>query len=234
MQDDAYLISVDGWKAATYRVIEQMKNKDGKVTKEVDKGWACDLVPKALIVARYFATQQAAIDALRAELDMAEAQLTEIEEEHSGEDAVFAGFDKINTKAVKERLDEVEDDADAREEDAREEIAVLKQWLQLDRNKSALKKKLKDAEAELDNSAHDKYPKLSEAEIKRLVVDDKWLATLDAAIHGEMDRISQALTRRVKELAERYDTPLPLLAGRVDELQTKVDAHLQRMGFVWQ
>lgn len=228
MQDDAYLISVDGWKATTYRVIEQKKNKDGKVTKEVDKGWACDLVPKALIVARYFASQQTAIDALRAELDMAEAQLTEIEEEHSGEDAVFAGFDKINAKAVNERLDEIEDDADARDE-----IAALKQWLQLDRDKSALRKKLKEAEAELDTAAYSTYPKLNETEIKKLVVDDKWLATLDAAIHGEMDRISQTLTRRVKELAERYDTPLPLLAGRVDELQTKVDAHLQRMGFVW-
>ena len=41
------------------------------------------------------------------------------------------------------------------------------------------------------------------------MVDDKWLAALDAAIHGEMDRISQALTQRVKELAERYETPLP-------------------------
>jgi len=181
-----------------------------------------------LIVARYFSSQQAAIDALGAELDMAEAQLTEIEEEHIGEDAVFAGFDKINAKAVNERLDELEDDADAREE-----TAVLKHWLQLDRNKFALKKKLRDAEAELDSAAHAKYPKLGEAEIKKLVVDDKWLATLDAAIHGEMDRISQTLTRRVKELAERYDTPLPLLTGHVDELQTKVDAHLQRMGFVW-
>ena len=56
------------------------------------------------------------------------------------------------------------------------------------------------------------YPKLTEAEIKTLVVDDKWLAALDAAIHGEMDRISQALTQRVKELAERYETPLPQMA----------------------
>ena len=48
-------------------------------------------------------------------------------------------------------------------------------------------------------------PKLTEAEIKALVVDDKWLAALDAAIHGEMDRVSQKLTQRVKELAERYE-----------------------------
>ena len=48
--------------------------------------------------------------------------------------------------------------------------------------------------------------KLTEAEIKTLVVDDKWLASLDAAIHGEMDRVSQQLTQRVKELAERYES----------------------------
>ena len=72
-----------------------------------------------------------------------------------------------------------------------------------------LKKQLKEAEADLDAKAYAKYPKLTEAEIKTLVVDDKWLAALDAAIHGEMDRISQALTQRVKELAERYETPMP-------------------------
>ena len=72
-----------------------------------------------------------------------------------------------------------------------------------------LKKQLKDAEADLDAKAYAQYPTLTEAEIKTLVVDDKWLAALAAAIHGEMDRISQALTQRVKELAERYETPLP-------------------------
>ena len=57
MQDDCYLIAADGWKAETYRIIE--KDKKGK---EKDKGWACDLVPKALIVARYFAQEQEAVD----------------------------------------------------------------------------------------------------------------------------------------------------------------------------
>ncbi len=49
------------------------------------------------------------------------------------------------------------------------------------------------------------------------MVDDKWLAALDAAIHGEMDRVSQQLTQRVKELAERYETPLPQMVSRVAE-----------------
>ena len=226
MQDDLYLIAVDGWKAGTYRVIEQKKNKDGKVTREVDKGWACDLLPKSLIVARYFAAEQATIDQLAADLDATDAQLTELEEEHSGEDAAFSGFEKINKAAVKERLDELDGDREARDE-----IAVLKQWHKLDREKAALKKRLNEAKAALDQSAYAKYPQLSEAEIKTLVVDDKWLGALEAAIHGEMDRISRGLTQRVKELAERYEARLLQLVDRVAQLQGKVDAHLERMGF---
>ena len=52
-----------------------------------------------------------------------------------------------------------------------------------------------------------KYPKLTEDEVKALVVDDKWLTHRWPPSVGEMDRISQALTKRVKELAERYETP---------------------------
>ena len=70
MQDDCYLIADDGWKAETYRIIE--KDKKGK---EKDKGWTCDLVPKALIVARYFAKEQEAIDKLAAELEGVTAQI---------------------------------------------------------------------------------------------------------------------------------------------------------------
>jgi type I restriction enzyme M protein len=228
MQDDLYLVAADGWKASTYRVIEQKKNKDGKVTKEVDKGWACDLLPKSLIVARYFAAKQAAIEQLAADAEAIDAQLTELVEEHSGEEAAFNDFGKINAKEVKGRLDEIGDDRESRDE-----IAVLKQWQKLDREKSALRKQLKEAEAALDAAAYAKYPKLSEALVKSLAVDDKWLGALDAAIHGEMDRISQGLTRRVRELAERYEARLPQIVDRLAKLQAKVDGHLKRMGFAW-
>ena len=199
MQDDCYLIAADGWKAETYRVIE--KDKKGK---EKDKGWTCDLVPKPLIVARYFAAEQEAIDKLEAELEGIAARMTEMEEEHGGEEGAFSELDKVNKANVTARLKEIKGD-----KDAKDEAAVLNDWLKLNGEEADLKKRLKDAEAALDAQAYAKYPKLTEAEIKTLVVDDKWLAALDAAIHGEMDRISQALTQRVKELAERYETPLP-------------------------
>jgi len=223
MQDDAYLIAADGWKAETYRVIET--DKKGK---EKDKGWACDLVPKALMVARYFAKEQAAIDQLAADLEGVAARLTELEEEHGGDEAVFSGFDKTNKADVTERLREIKGDADNQDE-----AAVLNDWLALATDEAELKKRLKAAEAALDAAAYARYPKLSVAEIQALVVDDKWLAALDADIHGEMDRINQGLTQRVKELAERYEAPMPVMAGRVAELETSVNRHLERMGFSW-
>ena len=226
MQDDCYLIAVDGWKAEPTRVIEVKKNKEGKITKEVDKGWVCDLVPKPLIVARFFAKEQAAIDALGAELETICASIAELEEENTGEDAPFSGFDKINKASVSDRLKEIGHD-----KDAADEIAVVKKWLSLNAREVELKKLVKETEAALDARALAQYTKLAEADIKALVIEDKWLAVLDALIHGEMDRLSQALTQRVKQLAERYADPLPAMTKRISELEIKVNAHLAKMGF---
>ena len=98
---------------------------------------------------------------------------------------------------------------------------------------AALKRAVREAEAALDTQAYTQYPKLTEGEVKRLVVDDKWMASLEVAVHGELDRITQALTRRLRELAERYEAPLPEMAARVGEMEGKVAAHLARMGFSW-
>jgi type I restriction enzyme M protein len=223
MQDDGYLIAADGWKAETYRIM--VKDKKGK---ERDKGWTCDLVPKALIVARYFAKEQAAIDQLATEVESLGAQMAEMEEENGGEDGLFSALDKVNKANVTARLKEIKGDGDAEDE-----ADALRAWLKVANAEADKKHALKETEAELDAKAYAKYPTLSEDEIKVLVVEDKWLATLAAAIHGEMDRISQALTQRVKELAERYETSLPQAAARVAELEQKVNAHLDRMGFAW-
>ena len=223
MQDDCYLIAAEGWKAETGRVIEV--DKKGK---ERDKGWVCDLIPKALIVARYFSEEQAAIDQLVVDLDIVTASLSEMAEEHGGEDGVFAELDKVNKVNVTARLKEIKGD-----KDAKDEATVLNGWLKRNAQEAGLKKCIKKVAAVLDSLAYAKYPELSKSEIKTLVVDDKWLASLDRAIHDEMDRVSQQLTQRVKELAERYEVPLPRMLDRVVELETKVNCHLETMGFAW-
>jgi type I restriction enzyme M protein len=223
MQDDTHLIAADGWVAKTSRILET--DKKGKTR---DRGWACDLIPKPLLVARYFGKEQAAIDALQGELDAALANQTEMEEENSGEDGVFAGFDSISTAGVKERIREI-----GKDPDADQERALLTQWLDLGTRITTLKKGLRDAELALDTLAYEKYPTLTKADVQSLVIDGKWMATLAAAVQGELDRVSQTLTGRIRELAERYATPLPQLTDEVAALTARVEQHLQKMGVAW-
>jgi type I restriction enzyme M protein len=136
-------------------------------------------------------------------------------------------LDKIAKAEINARLKEIKTD-----KEAKEEIAVLKQWLQLSEKQSELKKSIKEQDAALDQLAHDKYAKLSQDDVKNIVVDDKWLAKLATEIQAELDRVSQTLTSRIRQLAERYDTPLPILIDEVSALAKKVDAHLKKMGMV--
>jgi type I restriction enzyme M protein len=221
MQDDVYLIAADGWKAQTERTIET--NKNGK---QVDKGWFCDLVPKELIVARYFASEQGSIESQQADLEAITAQMEELEEEHGGDEGAFSELEKVNKANVAARIKEIKGDADAQAE-----TRILKEWLVLNDRQTALKKEIKEAELRLDRLAYDQYPKLTADEIEVLVVDDKWLARIGAAVAGEIDRVSQGLTQRVKVLAERYEVPLPELVSQVEELEARVAGHLVRMGF---
>jgi len=185
-------------------------------------------VPKSFIVSAYFAKEQAEIDALNTELESTSASLAELEDEHGGEDGLFAELDKVNKANVAVRLKEIKGD-----KEAKEELKALSAWLKLNTQEAELKRRIKELESELDAKALAKYPMLSEKEIKTLVVDSKWLAELDKRIHGEMDRVSQTLTQRVKELVDRYEAPMPQVTKTVAELEKKVNAHLKRMGFVW-
>ncbi len=223
LQDDCYLIALEGWVAKPARIQETDKKGRSK-----DKGWVCDLIPKPLIVARYFAPQQAAIELKQAELEAASASLAELEEEHGGEEGCLGALDRIAKAEVNARLKEIK-----RDRQAKDEAAVLKHWLEHAESETACKRAVKEQEAALDTLAYEKYPKLSEAEIKTLVVDDKWMAHLAAAVQGELDRVSQTLTARIRELAERYATPLPQLTDEVATLAERVEQHLKRMGASW-
>ena len=243
MQDDCYLIADAGWKAgAQPREIRQIKNKEGKLVwpekedfKKGKRRFKSDLVPAAILIARFFAAERDAIAALEAELAGLEQQLDEEREEQSGEDGLLAEViegegekQKITAKAVKARLKEIGSDPDyADEREAMEDYARL-----LDQQADA-KVRLKAAQEDLEAKLDAKYPTLTENEIKTLVVDDKWLATIGVAVQGELDRVSQTLTGRIRQLAERYATPLPRLIDEVATLAARVDEHLKKMGAVW-
>ena len=113
------------------------------------------------------------------------------------------------------------------------ELTIINQYIKLRDADSKLKKQIKEKEQELDDTLYSKYPELTEEEIKLLVVNDKWLTTINNAISGEIEQISQLLTNRIKELAERYDTTLPAINKLVEDLECTVNSHLEKMGFSW-
>jgi type I restriction enzyme M protein len=117
--------------------------------------------------------------------------------------------------------------------EAAEELAVLREWLELSDEEAATKKALKATEADLDDQAYGRYGSLTDAEVRELVVQGKWLASLEQAVAAEVERVSQQLTSRLKQLGERYGEALPQISVRVEELEAKVAGHLERMWFVW-
>ena len=227
LSDDFYHIAAEGWKAEPYRVIEITK-QGKKKGQEKDVGWACDLLPKPLLVAHAFADEQAALDVKQAELETAEATLDEMVEEQSGDDGVFADFDKVNKQEVNARIKEIKGNAEFVDE-----LSVLNDWGNKTKAIAALKKQVKEHDEALDKAVLDHYPNLSEDEVKEIVVRNKWLASLEAMIAEANQAILQNLTRRLKELAERYEIPLPLLQEQTEELSNKVEQHLKAMGFSW-
>ncbi len=219
MQDDAWMIITDGWKAV----------QDGKPN--------TDLIPPALIVARYFAAEQQAVEALEVERDAITRQMEEQDEEHGGEDGLLAEAKtdkgKLTAKSVKDRL-KVLQTIKVRAElaEAQDEIKVLKTYAALIETEATASKKAKDAQKALDVKVAAKYAHLSVADIQTLVVVSKWLAALTTSVQSELDRVSQALTGRIRQLADRYATPLPALGEEVEVLARRVDWHLITMGFL--
>jgi type I restriction enzyme M protein len=220
MQDDVWMIATDGWQAV------QMSKPN------------VDLIPPALVVARYFAAEQQAVEALESVRDAITRQMEELDEEHGGEDGLLAegktDKGKLTAKSVKDRLKALQSlTVRAEVLEAQDEIKALKAYAALLEQEATASKKVKDAQKAVDAKVVAKYAHLSVADIQTLVVVDKWLATLTASVQSELDRVSQALTGRIRQLADRYATPLPALGSEVEVLAGRVDGHLKAMRFVW-
>ena len=237
MQDDVYVISDDGWQAGreVYRIIKVNKQKDGKTkSKEIEgmEGIESKLLKPHLLVNTYFEIEKEEIGKLEVERDTIVTELETIEEEHGGEEGLLTDAkndkDKITTASAKERLKSIK----GNKSDA-EEIELLEYFLKQSDKVTELNKKLKSLQKGLEKKIWDKYKTLSDDEIKDLVVNHKWVSHLENAVQNEMQRISQRLTQRIKELVDRYETPMPLQLNEVKALEKKVNTHLSKMGFVW-
>jgi type I restriction enzyme M protein len=236
MQDDVYVITQDGWQAG--KVLRELVVKKGpNATKALKEApdfiikktkYKAELIPPALIVAKFFSDEKIIIDELQAKCDASTQALEAYIEEHAVEEGLLvdamSDAGKVSKATVAIRTKQAADV---------DELKALKAVKKLIETEAANKKEVKEAQEELDQQVFDQYPQLTLEEIKTLIVEDKWQATLQASIVAEIERITQQLANRIKTLEERYSIPMPALVDNVADLSDKVDEHLKKMGLVW-
>ena len=235
MQDDLYLIAAAGWmEAAKPRGIIEDKDKKIKETPDLTikrNRYKMDLVPPMLVVERFFSKERDAVEALQAGKEIAARELEEFVEEHTGEEGLLEDADddgKVTKGSVRDRLKAIKG-----EPESDEERDALTRCLSLINAEAEAGKAVKEAQAALDQEVLFHYGTLPETEIKTLVVEDKWFASIRANIEGEVQLLTQNLAGRVNELEERYARPLPELEQEVKMASEKVEDHLKKMGTVW-
>lgn len=236
MHDDVFLIMNEGWlDAAMPR--KTIEDRERRLSESPDlivgsgrsaTKYKMDLIPPALVVARYFADEQAKVDALHAAVEEASRAVEEYIEEHAVDDGLLSEAmedGKISKPLASTRLKV------ARHEGTDpEEIKALQHLIKLYNNEAIAKKTAKEAQAALDLATLQKYGDFTMPEIKQLVLDDKWQATINGRVASEVNSLTLALVARIQVLGERYTDTVDALDAELQKLEAKVAWHLAGMG----
>lgn len=238
LQDDIHIITTDEWKVGGEVIRLQKENKGKKKDITGLAGLEGRLIPTSLMIKTYFQAEQNTLDTLQSELEQTSAEMEEMKEEHGGEEGLLESV--ANEKGtiakgdLKARIKEIASMDNGQliiDNEEKQELTLLEKYNELLEKEADYKAKIKTAEAELEKKVIAKYPTLSLDEIKVLVVERKWMDELHTRIMSEVDRTSQTLAGRIKELADRYSETLPEIEAETKTLTAKVDKHLARMGF---
>jgi len=236
MHDDVFLIMNDGWLEAA-KPRKAIEDKDRKLAEAPDlvvgsgksgTKYKMDLLPPSLIEARYFRAEQERV----AELDAAAEEASRAVEEFIEENATDEGLlseamddGKVTKAFAAARLKDAK-----REGSDPDEVKALEQLLDLYAAEARVRKGAKDTRAALDLAVLKKYGELSEADIRTIVLEDKWLATVRRRVSNEVNGLTLALVERIRELGERYAENLADIQMKVRELDNKVSMHLAKIG----
>ena len=223
MQDDLYLVSTGGWKIN----LELIKDKRGKIT-----DWDCPLLPKEVLSEIYFKELKEKIEGLESELESISSQKQNMEEENSGDEDLFSDVrnekDKISKNKIPQRIVEIENDPENREE-----FEVLRQYLKLLEKETSTRSEIKSLESLLDKRLREKFNVLNEKEIKESVIGNKWFHSLETLLNGKVEQAFYNLSDRLRVLDERYAIPLPELTSNSINLTETVEGYLRELGFEW-
>lgn len=233
MGDDVYLVSVDDYGAArTTENIMGVYTSGKKKGQEKIVGWEGVLLPKSMIEKAFFTEERNKINEAQNIAEETQNRLDELTEEQTGDEGYLKDYlndkDKVDTKAVSAKIKELK-----KAKDIGEEFAILSEYMELSDTVSKQNKIVKELNAELEMKVKAQYSELTDGEILELLVNRKWYYTVFNGIKNLYVTASHNMANRIIELAERYEDTLPFLNAEADELEKRVTAHLERMGFEW-
>ena len=230
MQDDCYMIANDGW---TYPEVKAFKSKGAKESTCLYDEIVCDLLPVDIVLKEYFTRETDEIAQLALQVDAKQSKMDELvdqnrdafgisEDDEEPEDKTPAVKSADVKNAIKKAKDISISD---------ENLKVLNAWVKLYDEKEKLIKTLKEKRADLTSAVVKKYASLTEGEIKTLVVERKWLATIVDGCRALMQNVTHRISTEISTLAARYEDDLPKLAKDVEKYESEVNAYLAEMGF---
>lgn len=242
MQDDCYMISNDGWTYPEVKAIKRKETTDKKTNTTKVKESACmydeivcDLLPVNIVLKEFFGVETKEINMLQSQIEMNQSGMDELveqnretftfndnDEEEENEDKVLS----VKASDVKKAIKNAKADGTSEAE-----LTILKQWLKLSNEKDDLSKTLKQKRNELTEAVVKKYAALTEDEIKTLVIQRKWLASIISGCEALMQTVTHRISSDVTTLVERYETTLPELAQDVAKYEDEVNGYLKEMGF---
>jgi type I restriction enzyme M protein len=186
----------------TYPEVRAVKQGKGDKKKAIMYDeLVCDLLPVNIVLAEYFTKETDNIADLSAQIEQKQTALDEL-------------------------LEAANDD-----EDELDEIKKSAQYKKLDKEKSALNKMLKEKRTSLTDAVVAKYAALTENDIKMLVVERKWLASVIGGSESLMQNVTHQIASDVTAVAERYETTLSTIENQVKDLEHEVLQALKEMGF---
>lgn len=235
MSDDFYsLFSTGSWIDSNEIEVfykEQKKKKTEDETKLKEVGWEGKLIPKELIIERYFAKEADDISRLEEHINSIENNISQMEDDYGSEGEVL--FDFYEGEKIKSaNVDKVVKKKNKDNSYTQEEFDVLVAYSGFNKELKDANKQLKDLKLAIDTLARNKIKELTEQEIKEIVINDKWSRSIFDGIDSLYIRISHGLANRILELAERYEDTLFEIEEDVDKYENQVKEHLRKLGFI--
>lgn len=230
MQDDSYMIANDGW---TFLEVRATKSGKGDKKKAIMYDEiVCDLVPVSIVLAEYFTAETKEIAELSSSIESLQQELSDLVE--SNTDVFRFNDDDEEDKPANVKIADVKKAVKNAKTDGttKEDLEILKLWESTYTKKEGYVSQWKQKRTELTESVVAKYAAMKEDEIKTLVVERKWLASVVGGCEALMQNVTHQITSDVTSLAERYEVTLGATEGKVNDLEQEVLRSLKEMGFI--